>query len=71
MLDPIDLTERFGADPDRDEVYDTVTGEMQDALDALDRERGLLDFRSRFLQLGIEPLLHGGVQRRGLLFELR
>jgi 1-acyl-sn-glycerol-3-phosphate acyltransferase len=41
VLDPIDLVERFGADPDRDEVYDTVTGEMQDALDVLDRERGM------------------------------
>jgi 1-acyl-sn-glycerol-3-phosphate acyltransferase len=41
VLDPIDLTERFGADPDRDEVYDTVTAEMQDALDALDRARGM------------------------------
>jgi 1-acyl-sn-glycerol-3-phosphate acyltransferase len=41
VLDPIDLTERFGADPDRDEVYDSITGEMQDALDTLDRERGM------------------------------
>jgi 1-acyl-sn-glycerol-3-phosphate acyltransferase len=41
VLDPIDLTDRFGEDPDRDEVYDVVTGEMQDALDALDRERGM------------------------------
>jgi hypothetical protein len=41
VLDPIDLTERFGDDPDRDEVYDRVTGEMQEALDALDRERGM------------------------------
>jgi 1-acyl-sn-glycerol-3-phosphate acyltransferase len=41
VLDPIDLTERFGSAPDRDEVYDVVTGEMQDALDALDRERGM------------------------------
>jgi len=41
VLDPIDLTERFGADPDRDEVYDVVTGEMQEALDALDRARGM------------------------------
>jgi hypothetical protein len=41
VLDPIDLTARFGADPDADEVYDVVTGEMQDALDALDRGRGM------------------------------
>ena len=41
VLDPIDLTERFGAEPDPDEVYDAITGEMQDALDTLDRERGM------------------------------
>ena len=41
VLEPIDLRERFGADPDRDDVYDAVTGEMQEALDALDAERGL------------------------------
>ena len=29
----------FGADPDLDEVYDHVTGQMQDALDALASER--------------------------------
>jgi 1-acyl-sn-glycerol-3-phosphate acyltransferase len=39
VLDPIDLTERFGPDPDREEVYDVVTGEMQETLDALERER--------------------------------
>jgi 1-acyl-sn-glycerol-3-phosphate acyltransferase len=41
VLEPIDLEERFGGDPDRDEVYDEITGEMQEALDELDRERGL------------------------------
>jgi 1-acyl-sn-glycerol-3-phosphate acyltransferase len=39
VLEPIDLRERFGARPDQDEVYDAVTGEMQDALAALDEER--------------------------------
>jgi 1-acyl-sn-glycerol-3-phosphate acyltransferase len=39
VLPPIDLRERFGARPDGDEVYDAVTGQMQDALDALDDER--------------------------------
>jgi 1-acyl-sn-glycerol-3-phosphate acyltransferase len=39
VLEPIDLRERFGPEPDRDEVYDTVTSEMQDALTALDEER--------------------------------
>ncbi len=36
---PIDLRERFGADPDPDEIYDEVTGEMQDSLSALSDER--------------------------------
>ena len=39
VLPPVDLRERFGARPDRDEVYDAVTTEMQDALSALDEER--------------------------------
>ena len=41
MLPPIDLEERFGTEPDPDEVYEDVTGEMQDALDALSDERSL------------------------------
>jgi 1-acyl-sn-glycerol-3-phosphate acyltransferase len=41
VLDPIDLRERFGADPDVDEVYDYVLAEMQKALDALDADRRL------------------------------
>ena len=41
MLPPIDLRERFGADPDPDEAYEEITGEMQDALSALDEERTL------------------------------
>jgi 1-acyl-sn-glycerol-3-phosphate acyltransferase len=39
VLPPIDLTERFGADPDHEEVYDEVTSEMQDALTGLQDER--------------------------------
>jgi 1-acyl-sn-glycerol-3-phosphate acyltransferase len=39
ILPPIDLREEFGPDPDFDEVYDHVTGQMQDALDALAAER--------------------------------
>ncbi|MFL5909361.1 MAG: lysophospholipid acyltransferase family protein [Gaiellaceae bacterium] len=39
VLPPIDLTERFGPDPDHDEVYEEVTGEMQDALTDLQAER--------------------------------
>lgn len=41
VLEPIDLIERFGRDPDVDEVYDHVTDEMQSALDALMAERRL------------------------------
>jgi len=39
VLPPIDLREEFGPDPDLDEVYDHVTGQMQDALEALAAER--------------------------------
>ena len=38
---PIDLRERFGPEPDPDEVYDEVTGEMQESLDALSDERSV------------------------------
>jgi 1-acyl-sn-glycerol-3-phosphate acyltransferase len=41
VLPPIDLKERFGPDPDYEEVYKGVTGEMQDALDELSDERTL------------------------------
>ncbi|MEO7197668.1 MAG: lysophospholipid acyltransferase family protein [Solirubrobacterales bacterium] len=41
VLPPIDLRERFGADPDLEEVYDYITGEMQAALEALAAERRL------------------------------
>jgi 1-acyl-sn-glycerol-3-phosphate acyltransferase len=40
-LEPIDLHERYGDDPDLDKVYDDVTGLMQDALDELAAERKL------------------------------
>jgi len=39
VLPPIDLKERFGPKPDQDEVYEEVTGEMQEALDDLADER--------------------------------
>ncbi len=39
VLEPIDLRERFGETPDRDEVYDHVTNVMQDALEVLAAER--------------------------------
>jgi 1-acyl-sn-glycerol-3-phosphate acyltransferase len=39
VLPPIDLEEEFGPDPDFDEVYEHITTQMQDALDALTAER--------------------------------
>ncbi len=41
VLPPIDVPGQFGADPDLDEVYEHITGEMQGALDALAAERRL------------------------------
>ncbi len=38
VLPPIQL-ERFGSDPDHDEIYEEVTGEMQEALTGLSDER--------------------------------
>ncbi len=39
VLDPIDLEEQFGPDPDVDEVYEHVTEAMQETLDCLAAER--------------------------------
>ena len=39
VLPPIDLVERFGPDADHEEVYEQVTGEMQEALSGLQQER--------------------------------
>lgn len=39
VLDPIDLTDRFGDDADSDEAYEHVTERMQEALTALAAER--------------------------------
>ena len=39
VLRPIDLNERFGPEPDHEEVYEELTGEMQDALCDLQAER--------------------------------
>jgi 1-acyl-sn-glycerol-3-phosphate acyltransferase len=41
VLPPVDIREQFGDDPDIEEVYEFVTGSMQDALDALAAERRL------------------------------
>jgi 1-acyl-sn-glycerol-3-phosphate acyltransferase len=41
VMPPVDLKERFGPKPDPEEVYDELTGEMQDALDVLSEERTL------------------------------
>jgi 1-acyl-sn-glycerol-3-phosphate acyltransferase len=38
---PIDVVERFGPDPDHERVYEEITGEMQDSLSKLQRERTL------------------------------
>jgi hypothetical protein len=40
-MEPIDLKERFGPDPDVDRVYDEVTRMMQLKLDELSAERSL------------------------------
>jgi 1-acyl-sn-glycerol-3-phosphate acyltransferase len=39
VLEPIDLADRYGKDPDVDEIYDDILGEMQVALDDLQAER--------------------------------
>jgi len=41
VLDPIDLRERYGPEPDLDEVYDDLIARMQDMLTALAEERTL------------------------------
>jgi hypothetical protein len=40
VLPPIEL-DQFGSEPDHDEIYEEVTGEMQDALSNLSEERTL------------------------------
>jgi 1-acyl-sn-glycerol-3-phosphate acyltransferase len=40
-LDPIDIKEQFGPDPDHDEVYDYVLGKMQATLTHLAAQRTL------------------------------
>jgi 1-acyl-sn-glycerol-3-phosphate acyltransferase len=39
VLPPIDITKRFGPNPDHDEVYEEITGDMQDVLSGLQEER--------------------------------
>jgi hypothetical protein len=39
VLPPVDLKERFGDDAEPEEIYDEVTGHMQDKLDDLADER--------------------------------
>lgn len=41
FLEPIDVRERFGEDPDVDEVYEEIVDSMQETLSALQRERRL------------------------------
>jgi 1-acyl-sn-glycerol-3-phosphate acyltransferase len=40
-MEPIHLRERFGRDPDADEIYEHLTGAMQAKLDQLSAERRL------------------------------
>ena len=39
VLPPIDLKKRFGPSPDHDEVYEGITGDMQETLSELQEER--------------------------------
>jgi 1-acyl-sn-glycerol-3-phosphate acyltransferase len=39
VLDPIDIREQFGEDPDLDEVYEYILGKMQATLDGLAEQR--------------------------------
>ena len=41
VLDPIDLREHYGSNPDRDRIYEDVTATMQDQLTELASERHL------------------------------
>jgi 1-acyl-sn-glycerol-3-phosphate acyltransferase len=41
VMEPIDLRERYGPDPDIDRIYDDVTAQMQGQLDELAAERRL------------------------------
>ena len=41
VLDPIDLEESYGKNPDLDQVYDDVIVRMQETLTALQAERRL------------------------------
>jgi 1-acyl-sn-glycerol-3-phosphate acyltransferase len=41
VMEPIDLKDRYGEDPDLQEVYDDVLAHMQDVLSELQRERRL------------------------------
>ena len=41
VLAPIDLEQRFGSDPEHKDIYDEITGDMQEALSELQDERTL------------------------------
>jgi len=41
FLEPIDLKERYGEDPDVDQVFEDIVGSMQETLSELQRERRL------------------------------
>ena len=44
-MDPIDLRERYGTDPDREAIYEDVTSLMQDQLTEMAAERQAADRR--------------------------
>jgi 1-acyl-sn-glycerol-3-phosphate acyltransferase len=41
IMEPIDLRERYGSDPDLDEIYDDLMAAMQDVITSLQQERRL------------------------------
>src|SRR4051794_137485 len=41
VMEPIELKKEFGRNPDRDEVYESITGRMQRTLDGMAEERTL------------------------------
>jgi 1-acyl-sn-glycerol-3-phosphate acyltransferase len=41
VMEPVDLHERYGPDPDIDTIYEDITASMQDQLDELAAERRL------------------------------
>ena len=53
VLEPIHLGERFGPDPDHNEIYDYVTGVMQDKLSELQSDRSSGGFARVLARAGL------------------